>query len=100
MKFPILSSQQAPSRLLRRAPAPFTALATGMLASYLPGLLPSGVGAQLSYLGWMVPLLVCGLVVLRRPRLVRFPLWLWLPWVLWVAAYLPLRKRTTRCSAA
>jgi O-antigen ligase len=92
MKFPILSSQQAPSRLLRRAPAPFTALATGMLASYLPGLLPSGVGAQLSYLGWMVPLLVCGLVVLRRPRLVRFPLWLWLPWVLWVAAYLPFAE--------
>jgi hypothetical protein len=60
-----------------------------MLVSYLPGLFPGGVGVQLSYLGWMVPLLVCGVVAFRHLRLVSFPLWLWLPWVLWVVAYLP-----------
>ena len=88
MRNPILSSQPAPARLTRKAPVPFIALATGMLVSYLPGLFPGGVGVQLSYLGWMVPLLVCGVVVLRHTRLVSFPLWLWAPWVLWVVAYL------------
>ena len=90
MRNPILSSQPAPARLTRKAPVPFIALATGMLVSYLPGLFPGGVGVQLSYLGWMVPLLVCGVVVLRHTRLVSFPLWLWAPWVLWVVAYLLL----------
>ena len=88
MRNPILSSQIAPARLTRKAPVPFIALATGMLVSYLPGLFPGGVGVQLSYLGWMVPLVGCGVVVLRHTRLVSFPLWLWLPWVLWVLAYL------------
>ena len=92
MRNPILSSQPAPARLTRKAPVPFIALATGMLVSYLPGLFPGGVGVQLSYLGWMVPLLVCGVVVLRHTRLVSFPLWLWAPWVLWVVAYLPFAE--------
>ena len=88
MRNPILSSQPAPARLVRKAPVPFVALATGMLVSYLPGLLPGGVGVQISYLGWMVPLLVCGVVALRHAQRISFPLWLWAPWVLWVVAYL------------
>jgi O-antigen ligase len=90
MKVPFLADQ--PARLARKAPLPFIALATGMLVSYLPGLFPGSVGAQLSYLGWMVPLLGCGVVALRRQHLARFPLWLWLPWVLWVVAYLPFAE--------
>jgi O-antigen ligase len=88
MRNPILSSQPAPPRLTRKAPVPFIALAAGMLVSYLPGLFPGGVGVQLSPLGWMAPLLVCGVVALRHQRLVSFPLWLWAPWALWVLAYL------------
>lgn len=89
MRIPLLPGQQVPTRVWRKAPLPFIALAMGMLASYLPGLFPGGVGVQLSYLGWMVPLLVCGVVVLRHLKRVSFPLWLWFPWVLWVVAYLP-----------
>jgi O-antigen ligase len=89
MRTPLLSGQQTPARIRRKAPVPFIALATGMLVSYLPGLFPGGIGVQLSYLGWMVPLLGCGVVAFRHPRLISFPLWLWLPWALWVVAYLP-----------
>lgn len=89
MRTPFLSSQQAPARRWRKAPLPFIALAIGMLVSYLPGLFPGGVGVKLSYLGWIVPLLGCGLVALIRQRRISFPLWLWLPWVLWVLTYLP-----------
>lgn len=76
-------------RLQRKASLPFIALAIGMLASYLPGLFPGGVGVNLSYLGWIVPLLGCGVVVLLRHRRISFPLWLWLPWSIWVLVYLP-----------
>lgn len=71
----------------RDAPLPFKALAIGMLASYLPGLFPGGVGVSLSYLGWIIPLLGCGLVALKQQRRISFPLKLWLPWALWVLAY-------------
>jgi O-antigen ligase len=89
MRTPFLPGQQAPALIRRKAPLPFIALAVGMLVSYLPGLFPGGIGVQISYLGWMVPLLVCGLAAFRHLRLVSFPLWLWLPWFLWVVAYLP-----------
>ncbi len=92
MRSPFLSGQHARVRLRRKAPLPFIALAIGLLASYLPGLFPGGVGVQLSYLGWMVPLLGCGVVALRQLILRRvniFPLRLWMPWILWVVAYLP-----------
>jgi hypothetical protein len=92
MRDPVLARQPAKARLTRKAPVPFIALATGMLVSYLPGLFPGGVGVQLSHLGWMVPLAGCGVVALRRQRLVSFPLWLWLPWALWVVAYLPFAE--------
>jgi hypothetical protein len=89
MKTPFLFRYQASARYWRKAPSPFIALAFGMLVSYLPGLFPGGVGVQLSYLGWIVPLLVCGVVALRLQPRITFPLWLWLPWILWLVAYLP-----------
>lgn len=82
-----LASQACPTGRLRDAPLVFRVLAIGMLASYLPGLLPGGFGFNISFLGWMIPLLSCGLVVAERLRRVRFPLKLWLPWVLWVLVY-------------
>ena len=88
MRTRFLLGQQAPARLQRKAPLTFIALAVGMLVSYLPGLFPGGVGVQLSYLGWIVPLLGCGLMAFRHHRRISFPLWLWLPWVLWVLGYL------------
>lgn len=92
MRNPNVSSQPAPARLVRKAPVPFVALAAGMLVSYLPGLIPGGVGVQFLFLGWMVPLLFCGVVALKQVRRVRFPLWLWAPWVLWVVAYMFLAE--------
>lgn len=83
-----MSSPQPFTRRWRKAPLPFVALAIGMLASYLPGLLPGGVGVNISYLGWIVPLLGCGLMVLLQHRRISFPLWLWLPWSIWVVVYL------------
>ena len=81
--------RQPLARRLRKAPLPFMALAIGMLASYLPGFFPIGLGISFSYLGWMVPLAGCGLAALLHQRRISFPLWLWLPWFLWVLIYLP-----------
>jgi hypothetical protein len=58
-----------------------------MLASYLPGILPDGFGASVSFLGWIVPLFA-SLGYLLQHRHVRFPVMMWLPWTLWVLAYL------------
>lgn len=82
-----ITSRPPLARLWRKAPLPFVTLAIGMLASYLPGLFPGGVGVKLTYLGWIVPLLGCGVVVLLHHRRISFPLWLWLPWTLWVSVY-------------
>ena len=71
-----------------QAPLAFKALAIGMLVSYLPGLLPGGIGIRVSYLGWMVPLLGCGAAVFLHQRRVNFPIKLWVPWAIWVVLYL------------
>jgi O-antigen ligase len=73
--------------LRRKAPLPFIALAIGMLTSYLPGLFPGIEGVSISYLGWIVPLLGCGLMILLNIRQVSFPLWIWLLWILWLSVY-------------
>lgn len=74
--------------LARDAHIPFYSLAFGMLVSYLPGFFEGGIGASVSYLGWMIPLLGCGFVVISRKALVSFPLHIWLVWVLWVLVYM------------
>jgi len=88
MRTPLLSSQKTHAQFRRKAPLPFVALAIGMLASYLPGLIPEALGFSISYLGWVVPLLVCGFVGLVRYHRISFPLLLWLPWTIWVVLYL------------
>ena len=82
--------QPALARRWRKAPLPFVGLAIGMLASYLPGLVPGGLGVGISYLGWIVPLVLCGAAPLIYQRRVRFPLWLWVPWAVWAVLYLLL----------
>jgi len=67
---------------------PFYSLAFGMLVSYLPGFIEGGVGVSVSYLGWIVPLLGCGFVVISNRSLMSFPLQIWLPWTLWALVYL------------
>lgn len=74
--------------LARDARIPFYSLAFGMLASYLPGLFEGGVGVNISYLGWIIPLLGCGFVVLSNRTLMSFPLQIWLLWVLWILVYM------------
>lgn len=51
--------------------------------------LPSLFGYSLSSVGWLLPLLLSALALARSGgNRVRFPYWIWVPWVLWVAAYL------------
>jgi len=76
----------------RKAPLPFVGLAIGMLASYLPGLVPGGLGVGISYLGWIVPLVLCGAAPLIYRRRIHFPLLLWLPWAMWALLYLLLAE--------
>ncbi len=71
----------------RSVPLPFMALAIGMLVSYLPGLLPDGFGVSVSYLGWIIPLVACGLFAIQEYRRISFPIKLWLFWMLWVVVY-------------
>lgn len=73
---------------VRKAPLLFVTLAIGILASYLPLIFPGGVGVNISFLGWIVPLVGCGLVLLLQHRRNSFPLWLWMPWTVWVTVYL------------
>lgn len=68
-------------------PLPLSGLAFGMLVSYLPGIFPTGFGASVSFLGWIVPLFA-SLGYLLQHHHVRFPVMMWLPWTLWVLAYL------------
>lgn len=71
-----------------KPPLPLRGLAAGMLCSFLPGLIPGGIGVQVSYLGWMLPLLACAWVALRGFRKVTLPYGIWLPWTLYALVYL------------
>lgn len=88
MKTAILGTQSVLAGSWYHAPLPFKALAVGMLVSYLPRVLPGNLGVSVSYLGWIVPLLGCGAAFFLYQRRVRFPIKLWLPWVIWVLSYL------------
>lgn len=79
-----------------RLPLAVWAVITGLITAFLvDGILnyfvgmPSLFGYSLTSLGWLLPLLLC-LVVLVTTDLarIRFPYWIWLPWALWVLAYL------------
>ncbi len=75
----------APARRRGSVPVPVLALAGGLLASYLPAIVP-GLG-RLSFLGWMLPLVVAITHLVLYVGRVKFPLALWVPWIGWVAGY-------------
>lgn len=70
------------------APLPLLALAVGLLSGYLPMVLPGQLGAGLSFLGWLVPLLGAGVFLVTHAPHIRFPAVIWLPWMLWAVFYL------------
>jgi O-antigen ligase len=72
----------------RGAPLPLLALAFGMVISFLPMLLPGDPARPVRFLGWIAPLLGCGLSATTKLARIKFPLLLWLPWTFWVAVYL------------
>ncbi|MBK7042795.1 MAG: hypothetical protein IPH50_03265 [Rhodanobacteraceae bacterium] len=71
-------------------PVPVLALAGGLLASYLPMILPAGAAAGSSFLGWMLPLVFALAHLLMYLGRMKFPLMLWVPWIGWVAGYVVL----------
>ena len=74
--------------LRRRTPFVLWALAVGMLINFIPILLPFLRGLPISFLGWALPLVGCGLYLLMRGGRIIFPLLIWLPWAAWVLVYL------------
>ncbi|HRG16382.1 MAG TPA: O-antigen ligase family protein [Pseudomonadota bacterium] len=71
-------------------PVPMLALAGGLLASYLPMIMPSLAG--ISFLGWMLPLAIAAVHLLMYVGRMKFPLMLWAPWIAWVAGYTVLAE--------
>lgn len=69
-------------------PLPMMALAFGLLSGYLPMVLPGQWGSGLRFLGWLVPLLASALFVVFNIQRIRFPVVIWLPWILWAVFYL------------
>lgn len=74
-----------PWSVKRPTPLIFKALAVGMLASYGPGIFP--VPLAITALGWLVPLLIAGFLLLKRGRSLRFPFGIWVPWIVMVMLY-------------
>lgn len=72
----------------RTAPIPLLALAAGMSLAFLSDHLLARIGIKVSYLGWMIPLLGSAAFLVTRYGRIRFPLWIWAPWTLWVLLYL------------
>ncbi len=71
-----------------KAPIPLLALAAGMSLAFLSDQFLARIGINVSYLGWMIPLLGSAAFLLTRYGQIRFPLWIWVPWALWVLLYL------------
>jgi len=71
----------------RTLPVAFTALAFGVMVSFLPAALPFGFVQALSFLGWMAPLFGAAWFLVFSARRVNFPWFIWLPWIIWVSLY-------------
>ena len=72
----------------RRRPFVLWALAVGLLVNFFPIFLPFLSGLPISFLGWALPLVGCGLYLLKVGGRIIFPLLVWLPWAAWVLVYL------------
>ena len=58
-------------------------IATGIATMGGKGVL----GFNISGLTWFIPMFLATLIVIRNPGRIRFPLWIWLPWVLFLVVY-------------
>lgn len=45
------------------------------------------LGFNISGLAWFIPMFLATLTIIRNPGRIRFPLWIWLPWVLFLVLY-------------
>jgi hypothetical protein len=63
-------------------------IATGLACMGGKGVL----GFKMSGLTWFIPLVFAGFTIIRNPRQIRFPLWIWLPWVLLLLIYLSVSR--------
>ncbi|MBL0030003.1 MAG: hypothetical protein IPO95_13415, partial [Rhodanobacteraceae bacterium] len=93
MKHSVNADPPAARLSLRRrgVPIPMLALAGGLLASYLPMILPAATGT--SFLGWM-PLAVALVHLLPNVGRMTFPVMLWVPWIAWVIGYTAFAEAT------
>lgn len=89
-----LRSRGRPAKL----PLAIRAVIFGMVAAFFADNLFAFVfgttslfGYNTTSLGWLIPLLFCALVLVKRGfRRIRFPHWIWVPWSLWMLLYLLL----------
>lgn len=90
------SGTAKPTRRRAKLPLAVWAVIAGMTAAFLADAIlggflrvPSLFGYRLTSLGWLLPLLLSAVVLANTEfRYMRFPYWIWLPWALWVVAYL------------
>lgn len=50
------------------------------------------LGFRVSGLAWFIPLIFATLTIVRNPEQIRFPLWIWMPWVLLLLIYLSVSR--------
>lgn len=50
------------------------------------------LGFNISGLAWFIPLVFATFTIIRNPGQIRFPLWMWVPWILLLAIYLSVSK--------
>jgi len=58
-------------------------IATGLACLGGKGVL----GFRMSGLTWFIPMFLATLTIIRNPGRIRLPLWIWLPWVLFLVVY-------------
>ena len=58
-------------------------IATGLACLGGKGVL----GFNISGLTWFIPMFLATLIIIRNSGRIRFPLWIWLPWVLFLVVY-------------
>jgi len=50
------------------------------------------LGFNISGLAWFIPLVFATFTIIRNPGQIRFPLWIWLPWILLLVIYVSVSK--------
>jgi len=50
------------------------------------------LGFKVSGLAWFIPLVFATFTIIRNPGQIRFPLWIWMPWILLLVIYVSVSK--------